>query len=130
MRDPDINELRIDKWLWFTRFYKTRALAAKAVSGGHVKLNGARAKPASTVKPGDRVELVRHQLTWRLKAGPLPSRRGSATQARQCYEEEQTSIEQRQQMRADLRLDRQQMPRTDGRPDKRTRRKLRARRRS
>ena len=62
--------LRIDKWLYFTRFYKTRGLASKAVRGGHVKINGSRAKPASSVSPGDVIEIVRDQLPWRLEAGP------------------------------------------------------------
>ena len=56
--NTDIVVLRIDKWLYFTRFYKTRGLAAKAVSGGHVKVNGVRAKPSTGVKPGDVIDLA------------------------------------------------------------------------
>ena len=119
---------RIDKWLWFARFYKTRALAAKAVRAGHIRINGARAKPGHDVRPGDQIELVKEQLRWRLTAGPLPSRRGPAKEARLCYAEDEASVERRQKMIANLRMDRLQMPRTDGRPDKHTRRKLRARR--
>jgi ribosome-associated heat shock protein Hsp15 len=121
--------LRIDKWLYFTRFYKTRGMAAKAVRGGHVKINGSRAKPASAVSPGDIIELVRDQLPWRLEAGELPSRRGPATEARACYTEAEDVAAIRSELAAGRRMDRLQMPRTPGRPDKHTRRKLRERRR-
>ncbi|MBT8098480.1 MAG: RNA-binding S4 domain-containing protein [Gammaproteobacteria bacterium] len=125
----EIVVLRIDKWLYNTRFYKTRGLAAKAVNGGHVKINGARARPASTVKAGDIVELVRGQLPWRLTVRDCPARRGSATEARQCFVEDETVSDVRRQLVNSRKMDRLQMPRTDGRPDKYTRRMLRARRR-
>jgi ribosome-associated heat shock protein Hsp15 len=125
----DIMVLRVDKWLYFTRFYRTRGLASKAVRGGHVKINGSRAKPASSVSPGDVIEIVRDQLPWRLVAGPLPSRRGPAAEARACYSESEEVAARRSDLVAAHRTDRLQMPRTDGKPDKHTRRKLRDRRR-
>jgi len=121
--------LRIDKWLWFTRFFKTRALAAKAVVGGHVKINGVRAKPSANVRAGDIVELVRDQLPFRLQVGELPVRRGPAAEAQACYFEDAESVERRQVILSSIKTDRMQMPRTDGKPDKHTRRKLRDRRR-
>jgi ribosome-associated heat shock protein Hsp15 len=121
--------IRIDRWLWFTRFYKTRGLAAAAVSGGHVKLNGERAKPGSRVNQGDAIELVRDKLPYNLTAGPLPVRRGPASEALQCYLEDETSVLRRRQIVDGIRQDRRQMPRTDGKPDKHTRRKLRERNR-
>jgi ribosome-associated heat shock protein Hsp15 len=121
--------LRIDKWLWFTRFFKTRALAAKAVAGGHVRINGVRAKPAGNVAAGDIVDLVRDKSPYRLIVGELPLRRGPAAEARACYVEEDESIKRRDSILASIRTDRMQMPRTDGKPDKHTRRKLRERRR-
>jgi len=121
--------LRIDKWLWFTRFYKTRGLAGKAVAGGHVKINGVRAKPSSNVARGDVIDLVRDQLPFRLVAAELPNRRGPAAEARTRYDEDDESQERRQQILARIRTDRMQMPRTPGKPDKHTRRKLRERRR-
>jgi len=121
--------LRIDKWLWFTRFYKTRGLAGKAVAGGHVKINGVRAKPSSSVAQGDVIDLVRDQLPFRLVAGGLPIRRGPAAEARSSYVEDDESRGRRQQILASIRTDRMQMPRTPGKPDKHTRRKLRERRR-
>ena len=129
MTATEIVVLRIDKWLFFTRFYKTRGLAAKAVTGGHVKINGVRGKPAFTVRDGDVIDLVRDQLTWRMTVRELPSRRGPAAEARMCYEEDETVREVRQRLIEDRKMDRLQMPRTDGRPDKRTRRVLRSRRR-
>jgi len=129
MNDSPTRSLRIDKWLWFTRFYKTRALAARAVGGGHVRINGVRARSASNVKPGDMIDLVRDQLPWRMQAGPVPVRRGPAVEARLSYAEDEEVRLHREQMVADRRIDRMQMPRTDGRPDKHTRRKLRERRR-
>jgi ribosome-associated heat shock protein Hsp15 len=121
--------LRVDKWLWYTRFYKTRALAGKAVAAGHVKLNGNRAKASSNVSPGDIIELVRDQLPFRLEVRLLPLRRGPATEARKSYAEDEASTERRRQIVASIRTDRMQMPRTDGKPDKHTRRKLRDRNR-
>ncbi len=117
--------LRIDQWLWYARFYKTRGRATTAVAGGHVKINGERAKPGSRVKPGDIIDLVRDQLPYRMKAGPLPLRRGPATEAQRCYAEDVASEKLRQDIVAGIRQDRRQMPTTAGRPDKHTRRKLR-----
>ena len=125
MKDSNTESLRIDRWLWFTRFYKTRGLAAKAVSGGHVRINGERAKPGSKVQVGDVIEIVRGQLPFKLEAGPMPTRRGPAAEAQSCYIEDEETQEKRQEILDAIRQDRQQMPRTRGRPDKHTQRKLR-----
>jgi ribosome-associated heat shock protein Hsp15 len=129
MNEQDNPTLRVDKWLWFTRFFKTRVLAAKAVAGGHVKINGVRARPSAKVSPGDVIDLVRDQLPYRLLAAELPVRRGPAAEARACYFEADESVERRQTIQSSIKTDRMQMPRTDGKPDKHTRRKLRDRRR-
>ena len=123
------DSLRIDRWLFFTRFYKTRSLAARAVTGGHVRLNGERARGAARVRVGDRIELVRDQLRWDFRVCAVPTRRGPASEARQCYEESAEAVEAREERKASLRMDRLAMPRTSGRPDKHTRRKLRDRNR-
>ena len=123
------DSLRIDRWLFFTRFYKTRSLAAKAVTGGHVRLNGERARGAARVRVGDRIELVRDQLRWDFRVSAVPARRGPASEARQCYEESADAVAAREERKAGLRMDRLAMPRTSGRPDKHTRRKLRDRNR-
>ncbi len=125
MSETNNGSLRIDRWLWFTRFYKTRGLASAAVSGGHVRINGERARPGSKIRQGDVIELVRGQLPFRLEAGPLPQRRGPASEAKRCYVEDDATQQKRQAIIDGIRQDRQQMPRTRGRPDKHTRRKLR-----
>lgn len=125
MKQDDDNGLRVDLWLFYTRFYKTRKKAVAAVSGGHVRINGERGKPSSRVKPGDVIELLRDQLPFTLKAGPLPARRGPASEARACFTEGEDSMERRRDIVAGIRQDRRQMPTTAGRPDKHTRRKVR-----
>ena len=129
MSDESETGLRIDKWLWFTRFFKTRALATAAVKGGHVKVNDERVKPGHRVNVGDRIDIVRGQLPFAVTVSSLPERRGPAKQAAECYGESADSQARRQKMLDSLRSDRPQMPMTRGRPDKRTRRVLRERNR-
>jgi len=123
------NSLRLDRWLWFTRFFKTRTAAGAAVQGGHVRVNGEPAKTATRVRIGDEIRLVRQQLTWELRVRAIPARRGPARDARACYDESVESRARREQLIADLRRDRREMPMTRGKPDKHTRRKLRDRNR-
>ena len=123
----DNKSLRIDRWLFYCRFFKTRVLSTAAVTGGHVKINGERATPGSRVKCGDKVDLVRERLPYALEVVEVPSRRGPAAEARRCYVEDAATIREREVQTAALRQDRMLMPRTDGRPDKHTRRKLRER---
>ena len=119
--------LRVDRWLWFTRFYKTRSAASKAVQGGHVRVNGEAARTATLLHVGDRVTLKKQQLTWDLTVTAIPLRRGPAKEAQACYEESVESIDRRSVTRDELRRDRLQMPMTRGKPDKHTRRRLRRR---
>lgn len=120
--------LRIDRWLYFCRFFRTRGKATTAVSGGHVRLNGERAAPGSKVAAGDRIDLVKERLEYALEVTAIPARRGPAVEARACYVEDEASVAARELKTRALREDRLLMPRTDGRPDKHTRRKLRERR--
>ena len=122
--------LRIDRWLFFCRFFKTRSKASAAVTGGHVKLNGERPGPGVRVSVGDRIELVRDRLPFALKVTAIPTRRGPAAEARACYEEDEKVVAERELKVATLKQDRMLMPKTQGRPDKHTRRKLRQRNRS
>jgi len=119
-----MDSLRIDKWLWFTRFFKSRADAAQAVRGGHVKLNGSRVKPAASVRAGDRLDIVRNQVPWVVTVMKLPVRRGPASEARDCYEESAESMERRAAKARLLSADRKLLPMTSGRPDRQTRRAL------
>jgi ribosome-associated heat shock protein Hsp15 len=126
VQPPDV--LRIDRWLFCCRFFKTRSQASAAVAGGHARLNGERAAPGNRVAVGDRIDLVRDHLEYSLEVLAIPARRGPAAEAQSCYSEDEASVRQRQARSEALRQDRLLMPRTDGRPDKRTRRKLRERR--
>lgn len=99
------------------------------MTGGHVKLNGERATPGVRVQVGDRIELVRDRLPWSLDVVAIPTRRGPAQEAQACYVEDDDVVRQREAKVAALQQDRLLMPRTAGRPDKRTRRKLRERNR-
>lgn len=130
MTKKSASTARIDKWLWHVRFFKTRTLASAAVHGGHVKVNGERVRPGHRVAPGSVVSLVRDQLPYRLTVSSIPSRRGPAADAIECYEESEDSVKGRQEIASGIRRDRLQMPRTSGRPDKHTRRQLRARSRT
>jgi len=127
---PPTESLRIDRWLFYCRFFKTRSLATAAVVGGHVKINGERTTPGSRVKRGDRIDLIRERLPYSLTVIDIPSRRGPAAEARNCFLEDEEMVRQRDLQTAALRQDRLLMPKTDGRPDKHTRRKLRARNRN
>jgi len=125
-----LDALRIDRWLYYCRFYKSRSLATAAVSGGHVRINGERTTPGARVKCGDRIELVRDRLPYVLDVMAIPARRGPASEARRCYEEDQGIVLERQSLIRALRQDRLLMPKTEGRPDKHTRRQLIKRNRS
>jgi ribosome-associated heat shock protein Hsp15 len=127
--NPASDSLRVDRWLFYCRFFKTRSKATATVTGGHVKVNGERTTPGNKVKQGDRIELVRDRLPYSLTVLAIPDRRGPAPEARACYEEQEEVVREREQMTAALRQDRMLMPKTDGRPDKHTRRKLRDRNR-
>lgn len=116
--------IRLDKWLWAARFFKTRSLATDAVSGGKVKLNGAPTKPARDVKPGDRLDIANSETRWTVTVLALSDKRGPASEARLLYEETPESIAAREaeQMRRKF----TQEPAADlhGRPTKRDRRQI------
>jgi ribosome-associated heat shock protein Hsp15 len=97
---PD--RVRVDKWLWAARFYKTRSLATEAVAGGKVEVNGERAKPAKTVKPGDEIRLRLAPYEHILIVRGLAERRGPAAVAQQLYEETEASREARRRLSAQL----------------------------
>lgn len=128
MTEPD-NAQRIDKWLWFARFFKTRGLAADAVKAGHVEINGARAKPGKSVRAGDRLRIRKAPYEYEVEVIDPGTRRGSAVEARQLFSERADSIAKRERLAEQLRIDRRQGVHP-GRPSKRDRRELeRARRR-
>jgi ribosome-associated heat shock protein Hsp15 len=116
--------MRLDKWLWAARFFKTRSLAQQAVAAGRVQLNGERIKPAHELKPGHRVSVRVGEWRWDVKVLALAERRGPAEEARKLYEETKESVAERQR-RTDLRrLSPEPGLERKGRPTKRDRRLL------
>lgn len=95
-RLTDTNEIRIDKWLWAARFFKTRGLAAEAVNGGKVHVNGQRCKPGKDVKVGDHITISKDQYSWDIRVIELIKQRRPAQEAVLLYEEDQASISKRQ----------------------------------
>ena len=116
--------MRLDKWLWAARFFKTRSLAQQAVVAGRVQLNGDRTKPAHEVKGGDMVIVRVADWQWEVQVKALAERRGPAPEARQLYEETAASRAERER-RSDLRRWGAEPAATlKGRPTKRDRRRL------
>ena len=116
--------MRIDRWLWAARFFKTRGVATEAVTGGHVHVNGERVKPARDVKVGDRLEIRRGQQRFTVVVTRLADRRGSATAAAELYEETPESIAEREKRRDERRLSKPLGADLSERPTKRDRRRL------
>ena len=124
-----MERVRIDKWLWAARFFKTRSLASDAVAGGHVHVDGERVKPARDVKVGDRLEIRRGQTRFTVVVTALADRRGPASAAADLYEETPESIAAREQHREQRRLAKPIGADLSERPTKRDRRRLDALRR-
>jgi len=116
--------LRIDKWLWAARFYKTRSLAAQAVDGGKVKLNGERTKSGKGVRPGDRIEVRSGELQWLVEVRAVSARRGPASEAAKLYAEDEESTSRRVHMLLVRRAGPHPARDTHGRPTKRNRRMI------
>jgi ribosome-associated heat shock protein Hsp15 len=117
------DDIRLDRWLWAARFFKTRALAQQAITGGRVHLNGQRVKSARAVRPGDRLEITRGEERFEVQVVALAARRGPAAAARDLYEESDASMAARaaaRQLRRDLAGSRPPA----ARPDKRARRRI------
>jgi len=121
-QQPAAAGLRIDKWLWCARFFKSRSQATAAVAGGLVHVNGERVKPSRAVHVDDRIEITRDELRFEVLIRGLPARRGPAPEARSHYVETEASIAAREQQRERSRL---APPAPEGRPDKHARRLLR-----
>jgi ribosome-associated heat shock protein Hsp15 len=116
-------DMRLDRWLWAARFFKTRGEAQQAIGGGHVHLNGQRVKAARAVRPGDQLEITRGEERFEVRVLALAARRGPAAIARTLYEESDASMAARaatRQARRDLAGSRP----PPARPDKRARRRL------
>lgn len=120
--------VRIDKWLWAARFFKTRSLATDAVQGGRVHVDGARVKPARDVRVGDRIEVPFGHGTMDVVVRALADKRGSATAAALLYVETDESRERRERERAQRAMAPPPGADLHGRPGKRDRRRIEAQR--
>lgn len=119
--NPDV---RIDKWLWAARFFKTRALAREAVLGGKVHLDGHRVKPGRTLKVGDRLVLNRGEEQFDITVRVVSGRRTTAPQAREMFSEDPASLRRRETAAEQRKQHRDARIESSGRPDKRERRQI------
>ena len=120
----ELETIRIDKWLWCVRLFKTRALARQAISAGHVRLNGVRVKPARPVSIGDALDITTPVSPRSFIVKGLLRRRGPAAEAKKMYEESAASIERWNKAVEERRLQRVASPHPERRPDKRDRRRI------
>ncbi|HEY6772341.1 MAG TPA: RNA-binding S4 domain-containing protein [Oxalicibacterium sp.] len=119
-----MEQVRIDKWLWAARFFKTRSLATDAVDAGRVRLDGERIKPARNVKCGDLLQIDNGSTEWEVEVRALADKRGSAEIAQKLYVETASSIAKRQQETERRRYFHEPAQEIKGRPTKRDRRML------
>lgn len=118
---PAAHSLRLDKWLWCARFFRSRGIAQEAVEAGHVQVNGERVKASRQVRVGDRLRITRERERFEVEVTGIPVRRGPATEARLHYRETPESEAARAHARE---LDRLAGAVASARPDKRERREL------
>ena len=118
-----MERMRLDKWLWAARFFKTRALASAAVEGGKVHLNGQRTKPGKEVRVGSRLQIHKGGLEWQIEVLVLPAQRRPASEAKDFYSEDDASRRRREDAAAAMRAARLATPlQTPSKPSKRDRR--------
>ena len=117
--------VRIDKWLWAARFYKTRSLATTAIEGGRVHVNGSRVKPSYKVKINDQLRVTRPAYKQDLVVLGISEKRGSATIAQTLYQETDESMAQRQMLSTQRKILNQNLPRSSKKPNKHERREIR-----
>lgn len=119
-----LDTIRLDKWLWAARFFKTRSLAAQAVTGGKVQVNEQRAKAGKIVGPGIRLRIRKGSEEWDVIIKQVTRHRRPATEAVLLYEETPESVEQRRLESERRRRQREERDMDPGRPSKRQRRDL------
>jgi ribosome-associated heat shock protein Hsp15 len=124
-----MERVRIDKWLWAARFFKTRSAATEAVLGGHVQVGGERVKPAKEIRVGDTIGIRRGELRWTVDVTGIADRRGPASVAAALYEETPDSLAERERQRLERRLTRPLGADLGARPTKQARRRIDALRR-
>lgn len=122
---PPLDRIRLDKWLWAARFFKTRGLATEAVEGGRARVNDARAKPSKEIRAGDRLRVHIGEYEWELTVLALAERRGPAEVARTLYRESDASQRRRAEQAAERRLAASPAAELRGRPTKKAGRQIR-----
>ncbi|WP_373747421.1 RNA-binding S4 domain-containing protein [Neisseria dentiae] len=116
--------MRLDKWLWAARFFKTRALAQKHIELGRVQVNGAKVKNSKNISAGDMVDLTLNSLPYKIKVLALNHQRRPAPEARMLYEEDQETARRREEQKLLDQASRVSAAYPDGRPTKRDRRQI------
>jgi ribosome-associated heat shock protein Hsp15 len=121
---PILDKVRLDRWLWAARFYRTRSAAATAIDGGKVQLNGMRVKRSQVVRPGDRLRVRKPPFEFAIEVRALSEHRGAAVAAQALYEETADSTARREKLREQLRTQQHVAFEGKGRPTKQDRRRL------
>ena len=124
LKKEPLSRVRLDKWLWASRFFKTRANAVEAVNGGKVHLNGVRVKPSRMVSIGDELAITRDNYRYTITVMGLNDKRRPAKEAQLLYEESEESIRSREQERELRRLNSASVHQTDKKPTKKERRQI------
>ena len=124
--DSSAAGVRLDVWLWATRFFKTRALAKQAIEGGKVHVAGGAGKPSKLLHVGERVQITRGEDRYEIDVVALSARRGSASVAQSCYRETDVSRTAREKAAEQRRLSAAGYAKPQTKPDKRARRLIRA----
>lgn len=122
--DADNEEIRLDKWLWAARFFKTRSLATEAITGGKVEIEGERATPSRMVRLGDKLCVRRGLYEWTIVVKDVSRLRGPAPKAQLLYDETEESVRKREATIAQMKLERPPDFDIPGRPSKRDRREI------
>jgi len=123
-KQSPLDSVRLDKWLWAARFFKSRKLATEAISGGKVHLNKARVKPSRSIKIGDQLDISRDNYKYQIEVIGLNDKRRPAKEAQQLYQESEESIRNREQLREIRKLSSASVHQSDSRPNKKERRQI------
>jgi ribosome-associated heat shock protein Hsp15 len=122
--ENNLKAMRLDKWLWCARFFKTRRNATEAIKSGKVKSHGEKIKPAHKVEPGELLSIRHNPYTFEITVLRLATHRHPASEAVLLYQEHPDSKQQREQLAAQLKANNPLLPRSQGRPTKRERRRI------
>ncbi len=120
----NLEVVRLDKWLWASRFFKTRKNAVEAISGGKVHLNGARTKPSRNIHIGDELDITRDNYRYHVEVIALNDKRRPAKEAQLLYQESEKSIQARESEREMRKLNSASVHQADKKPNKKERRQI------